>query len=75
MSYNIMSRGHETQDRKTTYEKETKMADFVQNSTVKSAVRKFANPIADVATFKTIVQSVITNNLFSCALQFSVNPN
>lgn len=61
-------------------EKQTKMrkqnmADFVQNSTVKSAVRKFVNPIADVATFKTIVQSVITNNLFSCALQFSVNPN
>ena len=36
------------------------MADFVQNANVKSAVRKLAEPIADVATFNTIVQSVIT---------------
>jgi hypothetical protein len=40
------------------------MADFVQNSTVKSAVRELANPIPDVGTFNTIVQSVITGNPF-----------
>ena len=42
------------------------MADFVQKSTVKSAVRKLASPIADVAAFNTIVQSVITDNPFVC---------
>ena len=42
------------------------MADFVQSANVKSAVRKLANPIADVATFNTIVQSVITSNPFAC---------
>ncbi|MFA6362896.1 hypothetical protein [Methanoregula sp.] len=42
------------------------MADFVQNANVKSAVRTLANPIADVATFNTIVQSVLTDNPFAC---------
>jgi hypothetical protein len=42
------------------------MADFVQNANVKSAVRTFAEPIADVAMFNTIVQSVITTNPFAC---------
>jgi len=42
------------------------MADFVQKSTVKSAVRKLASPIADVAAFNTIVQSVISDNPFVC---------
>ena len=42
------------------------MADFVQKTTVKSAVRQLANPIADVGTFNTIVQSVITTNPFAC---------
>ena len=42
------------------------MADFVQSANVKSAVRKLADPIADVATFNTIVQSVITGNPFAC---------
>jgi hypothetical protein len=42
------------------------MADFVQSANVKSAVRKLAVPIADVATFNTIVQSVITSNPFAC---------
>ena len=42
------------------------MADFVQNSTVKSAIRKLTNPITDVTTFNTIVQSVITGNPFAC---------
>jgi len=42
------------------------MADFIQKTTVKSAVRALANPVADVATFNTIVQSVITTNPFAC---------
>ena len=42
------------------------MADFVQKTTVKSAVRTLANPIADVAAFNTLVQSVITTNPFAC---------
>ena len=42
------------------------MADFVQKTIVKSAVRELANPIADVAAFNTIVESVITGNPFAC---------
>ncbi|MDD5186898.1 MAG: hypothetical protein PHF57_01670 [Methanoregula sp.] len=42
------------------------MADFVQNSQTKSAIRELAEPIADVATFNSIVQSVITDNPFVC---------
>jgi hypothetical protein len=42
------------------------MADFVQKTTVKTAVRMLANPIADVAAFNTIVSSVITDNPFGC---------
>ena len=42
------------------------MADFVQNSQTKSAIRELADPIAAVATFNTIIQSVITGNPFAC---------
>lgn len=42
------------------------MADFVQNTNVKSAVRPLAAPIADVTTFNTIVESLITTNPFGC---------
>ena len=42
------------------------MADFVQKTTVKTAVRELANPIADVSAFNTIVASVITGNPFGC---------
>ncbi|MDP3564955.1 MAG: hypothetical protein Q8R70_10755 [Methanoregula sp.] len=42
------------------------MADFVQNSETKSAIRELADPIVDVAAFNTIVQSVITTNPFAC---------
>jgi hypothetical protein len=42
------------------------MADFVQSTVTKSAVRELASPIADVATFNSIVQSVITGNPFAC---------
>jgi hypothetical protein len=42
------------------------MADFIPGTTTKSAVRKFATPLADVTAFETIVQGVITNNPFQC---------
>ena len=42
------------------------MADFVQSSETKSAIRTLASQIADVATFNSIVQSVITDNPFAC---------
>ena len=45
---------------------ENEIADFEQNTDVKSAVRKLANPIADITAFNTIVQSVITSNPFGC---------
>ncbi|MDD4137841.1 MAG: hypothetical protein PHT99_08135 [Methanoregula sp.] len=47
------------------------MADFAQNTNVKSAVRKLANPIADVDAFNTIVQNVITSNPFGCVSYMS----
>ena len=47
-------------------EPERTMADFVQSANVKSATRTLAEPIADVATFNTIVQSVVTSNPFAC---------
>jgi hypothetical protein len=42
------------------------MADFVQKNVTKTAVRELATPIADVSTFDSIVQSVITGNPFGC---------
>jgi hypothetical protein len=51
------------------------MADFVQNTNVKSAVRKLANPIADVAAFNTIVQSVIADNPFACVAYMTAGQN
>ncbi|MEI7857211.1 MAG: hypothetical protein WCH85_06890 [Methanomicrobiales archaeon] len=42
------------------------MADFVQSTVTKSAVRELAEPIADVAAFNTIIESVITDNPFAC---------
>jgi len=51
------------------------MADFTQNTNVKSAVRKLANPIADVAAFDAIIQSVILNNPFGCVSYMSAGVN
>ncbi len=51
------------------------MADFVQSSETKSAVRKLADPIADVAAFNTIVQSVITTNPFACVAYMTAGVN
>jgi hypothetical protein len=42
------------------------MADFVQKTVTKTAVRELANPIADIASFDAIVQNVITANPFGC---------
>ena len=42
------------------------MADLVQNSQIKNAVRVLASPITDVTAFNSIVQSVITDNPFAC---------
>lgn len=42
------------------------MADFVQSSQSKNAVRTLAAPITDVTTFNSIVQQVITDNPFGC---------
>jgi hypothetical protein len=51
------------------------MADFTPTSTVKSAVRILADPIPDVDTFNTIVQSVILNNPFGCVSYMSSGVN
>ena len=51
------------------------MADFVQNTNIKSAVRKLANPIADIAAFDAIVQQVILNNPFGCVSYMSSGSN
>ena len=51
------------------------MSDFVQNTNVKSAVRKLADPIANVAAFNTIVQSVITDNPFACVAYMTAGQN
>ena len=51
------------------------MADFVQNSQTKTAVRTLASPIADVTTFNQIVQSVITDNPFACVAYMTAGEN
>ncbi len=42
------------------------MADFVQKSVTKSAVRELASPIADAAALNTIINNLITNNPLGC---------
>ncbi len=51
------------------------MADFVNSTTVKTSVRELANPIADVASFNTIVASVVTDNPFECVAYMSAGVN
>jgi len=68
-----MSKGPATPDKKT--QKETTMADFIQNSQTKTAVRELASPIPDVAAFNTIVQSVITDNPFGCVAYMTAGEN
>ncbi len=51
------------------------MGDFVEKTVTKTAVRELASPIEDVTSFNGIIQSVITNNPFSCVpyIQAGVN--
>ena len=42
------------------------MADFVQKTVNKTAVRDLTVPIADVTSFNTLVESVIADNPFGC---------
>ena len=51
------------------------MGDFVQHSIVKSAVRKLANPVADIASFNALIQSVITTNPFGCVAYLAGTTN
>jgi hypothetical protein len=51
------------------------MADFVQKTTVKTAVRTLANPIEDVTAFNTIVASVLADNPFECVAYMTAGTN
>ena len=51
------------------------MADFVQSTNVKSAIRKLANPIADADAFTVIVNEVIANNPFGCVSYMTAGTN
>ena len=42
------------------------MADFVQKTVNKTAVRDLAVPIATVTSFNTLIESVIADNPFGC---------
>ncbi|HNT08983.1 MULTISPECIES: hypothetical protein [unclassified Methanoculleus] len=42
------------------------MADFVQKTVNKTAVRDLAVPIADVTSLNTLIESVIADNPFGC---------
>ena len=43
------------------------MADFVQKTVNKTAIRDLTTPIADVTVFDTLVQSVLGDSPFQCA--------
>ena len=51
------------------------MADYVQKTNVKSAVRKLANPFADVGAFNTLIQTIIATNPFGCVSYMSAGAN
>jgi len=51
------------------------MADFMQKTNIKSAVRKLANPIADINAFNTLIQNVITTNPFGCISHMTAGVN
>ena len=48
------------------------MADFIETSNSRSAVRELVQPIADITTFSAIIQSVIDDNPFGCT-EYSEN--
>ena len=43
------------------------MADFIQTSNTKAAVRVLSTPIADISTFDGIIQAVMDDNPFGCS--------
>jgi len=49
------------------------MAEFVQNHSVKCAIRVLSGPIPDIGVFNAIVQSVIVNNPFGCSAYMTRN--
>jgi hypothetical protein len=49
----------------------TNMADFVPSTTVKTAIRRLASPIADATAFNAIVQAVVVSNPFGCVSYMS----
>ena len=51
------------------------MADFMHNSAIKSAIRRFANPFPDVDAFDAIIESVILNNPFGCVSYMNAGRN
>jgi hypothetical protein len=67
-----MSKGPATRNKK---QGEKNMADFIQNSQTKNAVRMLASPIADITAFNAIVQSVITDNPFGCVAYMTAGTN
>ncbi len=42
------------------------MGDFIQQSVTKTAVRELSAPIADIATFNTLVSGIISGNPWGC---------
>ncbi|WOF15440.1 hypothetical protein F1737_01470 [Methanoplanus sp. FWC-SCC4] len=42
------------------------MADFIETNNTKTATRVLENPIANIATFDSIISDVIANNPFEC---------
>jgi hypothetical protein len=52
---------------------ERNMADFVQTTNTKTAVRELAAPIADVNAFNTIVAGVIADNPWNCTAYTAAN--
>jgi hypothetical protein len=42
------------------------MADFIQTTVNKTALRDLTVPIADVTSFNTLVESIIADNPFGC---------
>ncbi|HPY60827.1 MAG TPA: hypothetical protein PLG55_08915 [Methanospirillum sp.] len=44
------------------------MADFAQTATVKIAVRELAAPIDSMKTFTSIINDILTNKLWGCAM-------
>jgi hypothetical protein len=51
------------------------MADYIQKTNVKSAVRKLANPIASIDAFNVLIQQIITTNPFGCVSYMSSGQN